>query len=266
MAIVLKKGSAVEGMRVAGKVAASILAGLGKCVLPGVTTREIDRIARELIAKNGAKSAFLGYRGFPGNVCISVNNEVIHGIGSTRVLQMGDLVKLDVGVSKDGWIGDTAATFACGMVSIVSRNLMLATEAALSEGVRNAVAGGRIGDISEAVESEVIRHGFSVVRDFVGHGVGRSLHEDPQVPNYGKKGSGPKLKENMVIAIEPMINVGTKDVIYDADGWTVRTKDGKYSAHYEHTVCIKRGKADVLSSFESIVAAEIANTHLFSGY
>ena len=247
MAIVLKRGGAVEGMRVAGRVAAVVLAGLGKRVLPGVITREIDGFARELIAQNGAKSAFLGYRGFPGNVCISVNNEVIHGIGSTRVLQMGDLVKLDVGVCKDGWIGDTAATFACGMVSNESRNLMLATEAALNEGVRNAVAGGRIGDISEAVESEVVRHGFCVVRDFVGHGVGRSLHEDPQVPNFGARGLGAKLRSGMTLAIEPMVNVGAPGVKIGGDGWTVLTEDGLLSAHFEHTVLITDGEPEILT-------------------
>lgn len=182
-------------------------------------------------------------------------------------MKEGDLVSIDVGVYKNGFHGDSAYTFGIQPVAEAHQLLMKVTRDSLMLGIEKATSGHRVGDISFVIQDFTERkHKFGVVRELVGHGLGRQLHEDPQVPNYGKKGTGPKLKENMVIAIEPMINMGTKDVIYDEDGWTVRTKDGQFSAHYEHTVCIKKGKADVLSSFTEIVAAEIANTHLFSGY
>jgi methionyl aminopeptidase len=224
-----------------------VLNGLARGIAPGVTTSEINSLAGELIQKTGSVSAFLGYRGFPGNVCISVNDEVIHGIGGNRLLGLGDLVKVDVGVRKGGWIGDTATTVSAGPTSEVSARLMLATEAALFEGIKFARVGFRIGDISAAVEEEVTRHGFSVVRDFVGHGVGRKLHEDPQVPNFGLRGSGEKLRAGMTLAIEPMVNVGGAKVKMLRDGWTVVTQDGSLSAHFEHTVLVTDGEPEILT-------------------
>jgi methionyl aminopeptidase len=247
MAIILKRGEEVEGMRVAGRAAAQVLTGLKRCVAPGVTTSHINALAGELIQENGATSAFLGYRGFPGNVCISVNEQVIHGIGSDRVLGMGDLVKIDVGVKKGGWIGDTATTVCAGPTAELSGRLIIATEAALFEGIKFARLGCHVGDISAAVEDEVNRHGFSVVRDFVGHGVGRKLHEEPQVPNFGSRGSGEKLRAGMTLAIEPMVNVGGHKVKMLRDGWTVVTQDGCLSAHFEHTVLVTDGEPEILT-------------------
>jgi methionyl aminopeptidase len=247
MAISLKIGSEADGMRAAGKAAASVLSGLCKRVVPGVSTAEIDCLAADLIRLNGATSAFLGYRGFPGNVCISLNDEVIHGIGGPRVLVMGDLVKIDVGVKKGGWIGDTAASVSAGPATDLSSRLVLAGEAALAEGIRFAKAGCHVGDISCAIEAEVLRHGFSVVRDFVGHGVGRNLHEDPQVPNFRTKGKGEKLRAGMTLAIEPMVNAGGFGVKMLKDGWTVVTQDGSLSAHVEHTVLVTDGEPEILT-------------------
>lgn len=247
MAISLKRGVEVDGMRLAGRAAAVVLSGLCSSIVPGVSTVEIDRLAAELIRENGASSAFLGYRGFPGNVCISVNDEVIHGIGSERTLALGDLVKIDVGVRKGGWIGDTAATVSAGPCSDSANRLILATEAALFEGIKFARVGFHVGDISAAVQGEVSRHGFSVVRDFVGHGVGRKLHEDPQVPNFGVRGSGEKLRAGMTLAIEPMVNIGGFEVKMLRDGWTVVTQDGSLSAHFEHTVLVTDGEPEILT-------------------
>jgi methionyl aminopeptidase len=224
-----------------------VLGELRGRVTPGVSTGEINRLAGDLIRENGATSAFLGYRGFPGNVCISVNEQVIHGIGGDRVLRLGDLVKIDVGVKKGGWIGDTATTVSAGPPTDVASRLMVATEAALAEGIKFAKVGFHVGDISAAVEAEVTRHGFSVVRDFVGHGVGRKLHEDPQVPNFGPKGSGVRLQAGMTLAIEPMVNAGGFQVKMLKDGWTVVTQDGALSAHFEHTVLITDGEPEILT-------------------
>ena len=247
MAITLKRGDDLEGMRTAGRAAAGVLDALKRCVAPGVSTFEINRRAGELIRDSGATSAFLGYRGFPGNVCVSVNDEVIHGIGCERCLCAGDLVKIDVGVKKGGWIGDTALTVCAGPVSDLSGRLVLATEAALFEGIKFTKVGCYVGDISAAVEAEVKKHGFSVVRDFVGHGVGRNLHEDPQVPNFGLRGSGVKLRAGMTLAIEPMVNAGGYQVKMLRDGWTVVTQDGSLSAHFEHTVLVTDGEPEILT-------------------
>ncbi len=247
MGITLKRGEDAEGMRLAGRAAAWVLDALRSCIAPGISTFEINRRAGELIKDSGASSAFLGYRGFPGNVCVSVNEEVIHGIGRDRCLSVGDLVKIDVGVKKGGWIGDTALTVCAGPVSDLSGRLLLATEAALFEGIKFAKEGCYVGDISAAVEAEVTRHGFSVVRDFVGHGVGRKLHEDPQVPNFGVRGSGVKLRAGMTLAIEPMVNAGGYQVKMLRDGWTVVTQDGSLSAHFEHTVLVTDGEPEILT-------------------
>ncbi len=245
--IPIKTPREIEKMRLAGRAAARALRGAAALVAPNITTGEIDRAAAELIAQEGATSAFLGYRGFPGNICISINEEVVHGIGGTRRLQVGDIVKLDIGVVKDGWIGDNATTVAVGAVPLEVQQLLTVTEASLKAAIAEAVHGGRLGSVGAAVEEMVVANGMSVVREFVGHGVGRRLHEEPQIPNYGKRGSGPKLKAGMTLAIEPMVNLGTAAVKILADGWTVVTRDTKPSAHFEHTVLVTREGPEILT-------------------
>lgn len=248
--IPIKRWKDIDHMRRSGRLVAEVVDGLRSILMPGIRTGEVDRYAAELIAARGAKSAFLGYRGFPGTICISVNEEVVHGIGGDRVLQYGDLVKLDVGVIKDGWVGDTATTVPIGMGEPGDLKLIEVTRRALSEGIARACAGNRVGDISAAIEACVRAEGFEVVREFVGHGVGRKLHEDPQVPNYGRPGSGPRLKAGMTLAIEPMVNAGGAGVRLLSDGWTVVTNDGRRSAHFEHTVLITAGEPEVLTELE----------------
>ncbi len=237
-------------MRRSGRLVAEVVDALRSILAPGIRTGEVDRYAAELIAARGGKSAFLGYRGFPGTICISVNDEVVHGIGGERMLQYGDLVKLDVGVVKDGWVGDTAATFPIGMGEPGDLKLIGVTQRALREGIAQARAGHRVGDIGAAIEACVREEGFEVVREFVGHGVGRKLHEEPQVPNYGRAGNGPRLKAGMTLAIEPMVNAGGAAVRLLSDGWTVVTTDGRRSAHFEHTVLITSGDPEVLTNPE----------------
>jgi methionyl aminopeptidase len=242
-------------MRRSCELVARILQELMARVEPGVSTRDIDRYAQELIRKAGAQSAFLGYRGFPGHICISVNEEVVHGIGGDRKIQYGDLVKLDVGIVKDGWVGDTAATVVVGVSDAESLRLVEVTRGALSAGIEQAWPGKRVGDISHAIESYVCRHGFSVVREFVGHGVGRRLHEEPQVPNFGRPGTGPKLRSGMTLAIEPMVNAGLPGVEVLGDGWTVVTVDRKRSAHFEHTVLVTEEGPQILTLADPRVLA-----------
>ena len=219
------------------------------------------------IRYNGAIPNFYKYRGYPYTACISVNDAIVHGFPTNDVLKNGDIVSVDLGVFKNGFHGDSAYTFAIGNPGEALLQLMRVTKESLYKGIEKAHKGNRIGDIAYAIQEYTERkHGYGVVRELVGHGLGRSLHEDPQVPNFGKRGNGAKLKEGMVLAIEPMINLGVKEVYYDDDGWTVRTKDGKPSAHYEHNVCIRRGKADILSSFKEIEEAEKANNELCSDY
>ena len=237
--IVLKTNRELSLMREACRISAGALRVAGEAVQPGVTTEEIDRIAYEYIIKQGAKPNFLNYNGFPATACISINDEVIHGIPSKkRVIKEGDIVSIDLGAVLDGYHGDNAATFAAGKISPEAERLINTTRESLYKGIAAAVAGGRIGDISSTVQTYCEERGFSVVRDFVGHGIGAKLHEDPSVPNYGSPGHGVKLCRGMVIAIEPMINAGVPGVIQLADGWTVITADRKLSAHYEHTVAI----------------------------
>ena len=251
--ISIKTPKEIDCMRRSGRMVAEILEEVRQFIQPGLTTREVDLQAAELMKKRKVKSAFLGYRGFPGHICIGVNVEVVHGIGSSRRIQYGDIVKIDIGIVVDGWIGDTATTVAVGMVSPEMTKLMVSTEESLRLGIQAARAGNRVGDISAAVESHAIKNGFSVVREFVGHGVGRKLHEDPQVPNFGSRNSGPKLKPGMTIAIEPMINMGRSEVRILADGWTVVARDGKPSSHYEHMVLIREeGEAEILTCREAI--------------
>ena len=237
--IVLKTGRELNIMREACRISAGALQTAGKAVEPGVTTAEIDRLAEEYIRSQGGEPNFKNYEGYPATACISINNEVIHGIPSSkRKLRAGDIVSIDLGAKFDGYHGDNAATFACGDISDEAKRLMDATRESLYEGIKAARAGGRIGDISHAVQAYVEARGYSVVRQFVGHGVGTHLHEAPEVPNFGTAGRGIRLMPGMTIAIEPMVNAGAAGVEVQPDGWTVLTKDGSLSAHFEHTVAI----------------------------
>ena len=249
--IPIKNAKETEKMRQACRVASDILERVVELVRPGITTKEVDEAAADMMSEAGVKSAFLGYRlghrVFPGNICISLNDEVIHGIASQRRIQYGDIVKLDIGVIRDGWVGDTATTVAAGAIDDRTERLLRTTEKALARAIANAYEGRRLGDIGAEIEDEAVRNNFNVVREFVGHGVGRKLHEEPQIPNYGKRGSGPKLKAGMTLAIEPMINMGTASVRLLDDGWTACTADGMPSAHYEHTVLITKEEPEILT-------------------
>ncbi|HUI07478.1 MAG TPA: type I methionyl aminopeptidase [Verrucomicrobiae bacterium] len=245
--IVIKSPAEIKRMRAACAAAAEILAAVAQRVQPGCTTAELDAAAAELIEKLGGKSPFLGYRGYPGHLCVSVNEEVVHGIPSQRRVQYGDIVSLDVGIVLDGFVGDNATTVPVGVVEPRTERLLRVTEQALYAGIAAARAGHRVGDISHAVQTTVEAEGFSVVREFVGHGVGRDMHEEPQIPNYGRAGEGPKLKPGMTLAIEPMINAGTSEVVMLSDGWTVVAADGAPSAHFEHTVLVTDGDAEILT-------------------
>ena len=259
----------IELMRISGLMVGKTLAVIAAAIKPGISTWELNTIADEFIKDNGATPSFKGYGNpaFPFACCMSVNDAVVHGFPTKEPLKDGDIISVDVGVFKNGFHGDSAYTFAVGNITDAVKKLMTDTKASLYKGIEKAVHGNRVGDIAYAIQYYTERErGYGVVRELVGHGVGRKLHEDPQVPNYGKRGTGAKLKEAMVIAIEPMINLGTKNVYHDKDGWTIRTEDGKPAAHYEHTVCVQKGKADILSSFLEIEAAEKANANLFSDY
>ena len=237
--IVLKTGRELNIMKEACRISAGALQTAGKAVEPGVTTAELDRLAEEYIRSQGGEPNFKNYEGYPATACISINNEVIHGIPSAkRKLRAGDIVSIDLGAKFDGYHGDNAATFACGDVSPEAKRLMDATRESLYEGIKAARAGGRIGDIGHAVQAYVEARGYTVVRQFVGHGVGTHLHEAPEVPNFGTPGRGVRLMPGMTIAIEPMVNAGAAGVEVQPDGWTVLTKDGSLSAHFEHTVAI----------------------------
>ncbi len=234
-------------MRPACALAAKVLNEVAAFIKPGVTTRDIDNLAAEVIRANGAKSAFLGYRKFPRHTCISVNDEVVHGMGSEREVKFGDIVSLDVGVSYRGFIGDTAKTVAVGGCSVAAQRLMDVTEKALYQGIAAALAGNRVSDISRAVQEYVESNNFSVVREFVGHGVGRTMHEEPQIPNFVDRNSNQKLRSGMTLAIEPMVNAGSANVKILKDGWTVVTQDGSLSAHFEHTVLITDKGPEILT-------------------
>ena len=246
--IVLRTAKEIDAMRKACVISAEALQRAGEAVKPGITTYEIDQIAYRYIKKHGAEPNFLNYNGYPATACISINDEVIHGIPSkTRVLKEGDIVSIDLGAKIDGYNGDNAATFACGVISDEAKRLCDATRESLYKGIEQAVAGGRIGDIAYAIQSYCEERGFSVVREYTGHGVGTNLHEDPSVPNYGTPGRGQRLLPGMTLAIEPMINMGTKAIKCLPDGWTVKTLDGKLSAHFEHTVAITKGEPIILT-------------------
>lgn len=245
--IPIKTAEQIQKMRVSCELAANILNQLCDMIRPGITTLEVDQAAGRLIADAGAKSAFYRYRNFPGQICISVNEEVVHGIGGERKILYGDLVKLDVGVVYDGWIGDNAISLPVGVVDPKVERLIRITEEALQNCFKFARAGRRLGDICSSIEQHILDNGYSVVREFVGHGVGRKLHEDPQIPNYGKRGTGPKLKPGMVFAIEPMVNMGSPDIRLLDDDWTVVSSDGLPSSHFEHTILITKDEPEVLT-------------------
>jgi len=245
--IPIKNDHEIAKMREACRIAADVLDRLEALVTPGMSTRDIDEAAADFIHEAGAKSAFLGYRKFPGQLCVSVNEEVVHGIGGDRRLAYGDILKLDVGVVKDGWIGDTATTIRLGMVPPAVDCLVEDTERMLHDVIPHVTEGRRVGDVSSFIEQAALARGYSVVREFVGHGVGRQLHEEPQIPNYGKSGRGPKLKAGMTLAIEPMINLGKAAIRILDDKWTVVTADGQPSAHFEHTVLVTKSEPEVLT-------------------
>jgi methionyl aminopeptidase len=248
----LKTEEEVGLLRESNMLVSRTLAEIARHIKPGVTTLYLDSIAETFIRDHSAIPAFKGYGGFPNTLCTSVNDEVVHGIPSDYSLREGDIISVDCGVILNGWVGDSAYTFAVGEVTEEVKSLMDFTRASLEEGVKAAVAGNRVGDISSAVQEKAESGGYSVVRELVGHGLGKKMHESPEVPNYGKKGSGPKMEKGLVICIEPMINLGKKETIQMPDGWTIKTADGKPSAHFEYAVAVNKGKADVLTTFKFI--------------
>ena len=254
--IVCRSALELERMREAGRLVGEVLAELAAAVAPGVSTAELDALAERRIARAGATPAFKGYHGYPATICASINDEVIHGIPSgRRILNEGDIISIDVGASLDGYFGDSAITLAVGQVSEGTATLLRVTEEALYKAIERARPGNRVSDIGHAVQLHVEAYGFSVVREFVGHGIGQRMHEEPQVPNYGEPGRGPRMTEGMVLAIEPMVNAGKPAVKVLADGWTAVTRDGSLSAHFEHTVAVTRDGPWILTAREVPVAA-----------
>jgi len=250
--VILKSSEEIELIRESSQLVAKSLAEVAKVIAPGITTLKLNNIAEEFIRDNGAIPAFLNYNGFPYSLCISLNDQVVHGFPGKYELKEGDIVSVDCGVIKNKFFGDSAYTFAIGEIAPETQKLLNVTQECLIKGIEKAIVGNRIGDIAFAVQEQAEKNGFGVVKELVGHGVGHRLHEKPEVPNYGRRGVGIKLEEGMVLAIEPMINAGKAGVKFWDDGWTVSTVDKKPSAHFEHTVAIKKGKADILSTFEYI--------------
>jgi methionyl aminopeptidase len=250
--ITYKTAEEIELLRISNLLVSKALAEVAKKIAPGISTLELDAIAEEFIRDHGAEPGFLGYRGYPKTLCTSINQQVVHGIPSSHVLKDGDIVSVDCGVLHQGYFGDSAYTFAVGTVSERVRLLLNTTREALYKGIEQATEGKRIGDIGNAVQEHCEKQRFSVVREMVGHGIGKGLHEAPEVPNYGKKGHGVRLQQGMVVCIEPMINMGRREIVQDPDGWTIQTADKLPSAHFEHCVAIGRNGADVLSTFEFI--------------
>lgn len=245
--ITLKSAREIELMRRAGKITAAARALAGEMVKPGVTTQEIDKAVYRFIRSQGAEPSFLNYNGYPASICISVNDEIIHGIPGKRVLKEGDIVSVDVGAFIGGYHGDCAATYACGKISDEAQRLIDVTKQSFFEGIRYAREGGRLSDVSHAIQEYVEANGFAVVREYVGHGIGRNMHESPEVPNFGVAGHGPKLLRGMTLAVEPMVNAGTAAIKQMSDGWTVKTRDGKYAAHYENTILITPDEPELLT-------------------
>jgi len=265
--MIYKTEAEIALMKQAATLVSKTLTEVAKMLQPGVTTMQIDSMCERFVREHNAVPSFKNYKGYPFSICASVNEVVVHGFPNNEPLKNGDVVSIDMGVILNGWHGDHAYTFIIGDVNKEILDLVRITKESLYKGIEKAIVNNRTGDIAFAIQEHTERkHGYGVVRELVGHGLGRSLHEDPQVPNYGKRGSGPKLKENLVLAIEPMINLGVKEVYTDDDGWTVKTMDGKPSVHFEHDVCVKRNKALILSDYSIIEAAEIANTHLNTSY
>jgi methionyl aminopeptidase len=261
--ILYKTEAEVALMKEAAMLVSKTLAEVAKVLKAGMTTMQIDTLCAEFVRDYKAVPSFLNYHKYPHHICASVNDVVVHGFPNNVALKEGDIVSIDLGVILNGWHGDHAYTFAIGNIKEEEKKLIRITKESLYKGIEKAVVNNRIGDIGYAIQEHTeFKNKYGVVRDLVGHGLGKELHEEPQVPNYGKRGNGAKLKENLVIAIEPMINMGTKDVYTDEDGWTVKTNDGKVSVHFEHDVCVKKGKALILSDYSTIEAAEQANVNL----
>lgn len=252
----------IELIRESSLLVAKTLAEVARVIRPGITTLALDKVAEEFIRDHQATPAFLNYNGFPNSLCISVNSQVVHGIPGKTELKEGDVCSVDCGVLRNGFYGDSAYTFPIGEVTDEVLRLLTVTKESLLKGVEKAVAGSRLGDVSAAIQQHAEANGYSVVRELVGHGIGRHLHEKPEVPNYGKRGTGLALKEGLVIAIEPMINMGGKAVVHERDGWTVRTADNQPSAHFEHTVAVRKDSADILSSFGFIEEALKTNMNV----
>lgn len=250
--IYLKTDEEIELMRESNLLVGMTHGELSKHIYPGITTLQLDKIADEFIRDHGAVPSFLGYGGFPNSICTSVNEHVVHGIPNNTPLKEGDIISIDIGTLKNEYNGDSAYTYFVGEVSNEIKDLLRVTRESLYIGIEQAKEGNRIGDIGNAIQTYCEQRGYSVVRELVGHGIGRKMHESPEVPNYGRRGTGPLIKNGMCIAIEPMINMGSKNVVFESDGWTVRTKDRKPSAHFEHTIAVRNGKADILSTFEFI--------------
>ncbi len=248
----LKTDEEIGFLRESNMLVSKTLAEVALLIKPGVTTLYLDKVAETFIRDNGAEPAFKGYGGFPGTLCTSVNDEVVHGFPSDYILKEGDIISVDCGVILNGWYGDSAYTFAVGEIDSDVRRLLDYTKESLEEGVKEALAGNRVGDISWAVQNKAESGGYSVVRELVGHGLGKRLHEPPEVPNYGKRGTGPKMEKGLVICIEPMINFGRKETVQMRDGWTIKTIDGRPSAHFEYAVAVDRGRADVLTTFKFV--------------
>jgi methionyl aminopeptidase len=249
--IVLKSAKELERMRKAGWIVREAHREVQKAIRPGVTTKELDRIADRVIRKHGAVPSFKGYNGFPGSICTSINDELVHGIPGTRVLREGDIISIDIGAQYEGYHGDSAWTYPVGRISETAQKLLRVTEESLYRGLAKAVPGARIGDISHAIQSYVEAEGFSIVREYVGHGIGRELHEEPSVPNFGSPGRGPRLKPGMTLAVEPMVNEGSRYVRTLNDNWTVVTVDGSLCAHFEHTIAITEEGHEILTSWDA---------------
>lgn len=263
--IIYKTNEQVEQMRQSALLVSKTLSEVAKILRPGITTLSLDKMIGEFIRDHKATPSFLNYRGYPFNSCLSVNDVVVHGFPNKNELKEGDIISVDIGVLLNGWNGDHAYTFAIGDPGKEVMQLIRVTKESLYLGIEKAIAGNRIGDISFAIQEHTEKkHGYGVVRELVGHGLGKNMHEDPQVPNFGKRGTGPKMKEGLVLAIEPMINLGKKDVYTEDDGWTVRTKDGKPSVHFEHDVCVKKNRADILSDYSIIEKEEKQNPSLLT--
>jgi methionyl aminopeptidase len=264
--IYTKTEEQVGFMKDAAMLVSKTLTEVAKVLKPGMTTLDIDQLCMQFAKDHKGTLSFYNYHGYPHNICASVNDIVVHGFPNATPLKDGDIVSIDFGVILNGWHGDHAYTFILGEADPAAIELVKVTKESLYKGIEKAIVNNRVGDIGFAIQEYTERHGYGVVRELVGHGLGTALHEDPQVPNYGKRGTGLKMKENLVLAIEPMINMGTHKVFTEEDGWTVKTQDGKVSVHFEHDVCVKAGKALILSDFSIIEAAEKANINLNSSY